>query len=136
MKSSEIPNDVPAPDEVTEAYWESTRSHTLTLQRCKACGSYQHPPRAVCTSCSETSKLEQVAVSGQGTIDTFTVVHRSPRLELDVPYAIARVRLGEGPVVLTRLEPSEGWTIGDQVEVSWVDLQDGRALPIFIPADA
>lgn len=135
MRTSEIPDDVPPPDEVTEPFWDATRSHTMTLQHCANCHTYQHPPRAVCISCSVTSELEQLAVSGQGVVDTFTVVHRSPRSELDVPYTIARVRLGEGPVLLTRLEPSNGWTIGDQVAVSWIDLRDGRALPIFIARD-
>ncbi len=135
MKSSEIPTDVPAPDEVTEPFWKATRSHTMTLQRCENCLGYQHPPRAVCISCSATLGLEQVAVSGAGVVDTFTVVRRSPRPELEVPYTIARVRLAEGPVLLTRLEPTVGWNIGDPVVVSWVDLPDGRALPIYIPRD-
>ena len=131
MNPSEIPTDVPDADEVTSAYWDATRRHELTVQRCRSCAGYQHPPRAVCITCSDTEQLEQAHVSGRGIVDTFTVVHRSPRPELEVPYTIARVRLDEGVILLTRLEGSTEWSIGDAVEVDWVDLADGRALPIF-----
>lgn len=133
MNPSEIPTDVPAADEVTAAYWDATCRHVLTAQRCGSCSAYQHPPRAVCITCFATEHLDQAEVSGHGTVDTFTVVHRSPRPELEVPYTVARVRLDEGPIVLTRLEGSTAWSIGDSVTVGWVDLPDGRALPTFHP---
>ncbi len=135
MKESEIPTDVPEPDEATRSYWEATRRHSLTAQLCRACSAIQHPPRMVCINCSDSRHLEQVPISGMGTVDSFTVVHRSPRPELEVPYTIGRVRLNEGPVVLTRLEGSDSWSIGDPVEVGWADLPDGRALPIFQPRE-
>jgi uncharacterized protein len=60
-------------------------------------------------------------------------VHRAPVRDLDVPYVIARVRLDEGPILLTRLEgrDPDSWRIDDRVTVDWVDLADGRALPVF-----
>ncbi len=61
------------------------------------------------------------------------MVHRAPRADATPPYVVARVRLAEGPVLLTRL-PDRDWTIGDPVAVAWVDLPDGRALPVFHPA--
>ncbi|WP_370614793.1 Zn-ribbon domain-containing OB-fold protein [Mumia sp. Pv 4-285] len=133
-----VSGDVPPADEVTAPYWDATREHRLTVQECTACGHRQHPPRAVCTGCSSTTTLIQPDVAGTGIVDTFTVVHRPPRADLDAPYAVARVRLGEGPIVLTRLEgraDPESWSIGDRVEVVWTDLPDGRALPCFRPND-
>ena len=82
--------------------------------------------------------LSQAAAAGSGVVDSFTLVHRAPRPELATPYALARVRLAEGPIVLTRLEPAEpagGWQIGDAVRVAWTDLPDGRALPHYRRAD-
>ena len=69
--------------------------------------------------------------SGAGVVDASTVVHRAPRPDVEVPYTVARVRLAEGPILLTRLTGSNDWTIGDAVTVDWVDLPDGRALPVF-----
>ena len=126
-----VPGDVPPADEMTGDWWDATREHRLTVQACTACGHLQHPPRALCTGCGDTTHLVQQTVSGAGTVDTFTVVHRAPRPDVATPYVVARVRLVEGPVLLTRL-PVEP-TIGDQVTVGWVPLPDGRALPVFHP---
>ena len=128
-----IPGEVPPADEVSAGYWEATASHRLTVQTCGSCGHRQHPPRAVCTGCSSTEHLAQVDAAGTGTVDSFTTVHRAPRPELAAPYTIARVRLTEGPILLTRLEPADpqGWSIGTEVRVDWRDLADGRALPYF-----
>lgn len=127
------PPEVPQPDEMTAAWWDATREHRLTVQECAVCGHHQHPPRAVCTGCGATEHLNQVDATGKATVDTFTVVHRAPRADVETPYVVARVRLAEGPILLTRLprEPA----IGDAVTVAWVDLPDGRALPVFTPEE-
>lgn len=133
-----VPADVPPADEVSTAFWEATGEHRLTIQRCAACSHVQHPPRAVCTACSSMEHLSQVDATGTGVVDSHTTVHRGPRPDVPVPYTVARVRLAEGPVVLTRLEPVDadggGWAIGDPVAVHFHDLADGRALPYFRPA--
>ncbi|KAA1420753.1 hypothetical protein FE697_016290 [Mumia zhuanghuii] len=134
-----VPGEVPPADEVSTPYWEATRAHRLTVQECTACGHRQHPPRAVCTRCSSTESLTQPETAGTGRVDSFTVIHRAPRADVAVPYAVARVRLTAGPIVLTRLDgrdDPEAWTIGDPVVVVWTDLPDGRALPSFRPDPA
>ncbi|MFA1545992.1 Zn-ribbon domain-containing OB-fold protein [Actinomadura chokoriensis] len=127
--------DVPAPDEITAPWWEATREHRLVLQTCPRCvPRVQHPPRALCVRCG-SDELDWAASEGRGIVDSFTVVHRAPRPDLAVPYVIARVRLAEGAVLLTRLQEREpdAWRIDDPVRVAWVDLDDGRALPVFVP---
>ncbi len=130
-----ITDDVPAPDDVTADWWDATRTHRLTVQCCTACQAYQHPPRAVCTTCSAMDSLTHREATGTGVVDSFTVVHRAPRPGVEVPFTLARVRLAEGPVVLTQLVGAlpDAWRIGDPVRVAWVDLDDGRALPVFTP---
>ncbi|WP_395103797.1 Zn-ribbon domain-containing OB-fold protein [Actinomadura sp. SCN-SB] len=130
-----FPPEVPAPDEVTAPWWEATREHRLILQTCTRCSpGTQHPPRALCVRCGR-GDLGWVGSEGLGTVDSFTVVHRAPRPDLTVPYVIARVRLIEGVVLLTRLRGREPdrWRVGDRVRVAWADLGDGRALPVFVP---
>ncbi|MGH1564948.1 Zn-ribbon domain-containing OB-fold protein [Mumia sp. DW29H23] len=137
MSARWIPGEVPPADETTAPWWEATTRHELIVQTC-ACGHHQHPPRALCTACGATDELGWTAAVGTGVVDTFTVVHRAPRADVAVPYVIARVRLVEGPVLLTRLEgrdDPETWSIGDPVVVTWTDLPDGRALPSFLPPD-
>lgn len=131
---------VPAPDEITGPWWEATREHRLVLQTCPRCvredrPGVQHPPRALCIHCG-SDELGWAASGGTGVVDACTVVHRAPRPDLAVPYVIARVRLDEGVVLLTRLQGREpdAWRIDDPVRIAWVDLDDGRALPVFVPA--
>lgn len=124
--------EVPPADEVTQEWWDATRNHQLTVQRCANCAHVQHPPRALCTSCYSMEHLEMANASGAGEVDSYTVVHRAPRSDVEVPYTVARVRLAEGPILLTRLVGSNDWEIGNAVKVDWVDLPDGRALPVFI----
>lgn len=130
------PVEVPPADELTADWWAATREHRLTVQACGTCGGVQHPPRAVCTHCGATGGLALREATGRGAVDSFTVVHRSPVPDLEVPYVIARVRLDEGAILLSRLEgrtEPDSWHIDDRVAVDWVDLADGRALPVFRP---
>lgn len=121
---------VPAPDDVTRGWWDATGEHRYTLQTCGSCGHVQHPPRALCTACGSMEQLSFGTASGVGVVDTWTVVHRAPRPDIETPYTIARIRLAEGPIVLTRLDGTD-WAIGHRVAVHWLDLEDGRALPLF-----
>ena len=76
-------------------------------------------------------------MSGNGVVDSFTVVHRGlPGYA--APYVVARVRLDEGPLLLTNLVGNEvdGWVCDAPVRVVWHALSDGRHLPLFAPASA
>jgi uncharacterized OB-fold protein len=66
-------------------------------------------------------------------VDTFTVVHRPPRPDLEAPYVVARIRLDDGPVLLSTIVGAGALdtTIGNRVRLAWRDLSDGRALPVF-----
>ncbi len=127
---------LPPSDELSAPWWDATREHRLLLQQCTACGHRQHHPRYVCTRCGATD-LGWTPSAGNGVVDTFTVVHRAPRAGVETPYLVARVRLDEGPVLLTNLvevEPrDDAVSIGTRVTLSWRDLPDGRALPVFAP---
>ena len=126
---------LPPQDELTAPWWDATRERRLLLQHCGACGSVQHHPRYVCVSCGDTEALGWVESPGAGHVDTFTVVHRAPRADLVVPYVIARIRLDEGPVLLSQVVAEDDAvsvvSIGDAVTLDWLPLADGRALPVF-----
>jgi uncharacterized OB-fold protein len=129
--SGEMASDIPL-DEVSQYWWDATRDKRLVIQRCKACRRRQHYPRALCIHCGATD-LSFEQVSGVGIVDTWTEVMRTVRPDLPAPYVIARVRLAEGPTLLTRLTGT-GMTadlIGKQVRVDWSALPDGRHLPVF-----
>jgi acetyl-CoA acetyltransferase/uncharacterized OB-fold protein len=125
---------LPAPaDAVTRPWWDATRAGHLTLQRCVACAHVQHPPRILCTGCGATEGLRLVPVTGGAVLDTFTVVHRAPPGRR-APYALGRVRLAEGPVLLASLLGDPAALRCDQLlRLVWFSVPDGRRLPAFRP---
>lgn len=84
-----------------------------------------------------TDALDWTEASGVGVIDSFTVIHRAPNPDVAAPYVLARVRLAEGPILLTRIEvdiTTDHPVHCDQsVVLTWASLSDGRALPVFKP---
>lgn len=129
-----VPPFVPPEDATTSRWWDATRSERLLLQRCADCGSVQHPPRPLCVECGGAS-LEEAEASGQGVVDTFTVVRRSPMPGFEPPYVVARVILAEGPIVLTNIVDCEPEHVRCDLPVGlrWQALGDGRSLPVFSP---
>ena len=120
------------------AEWEEAAgSKRLLLQRCEVCGAVQAYVRTVCASC-QSSAVDFEEAAGQGEIESFTWVHRAAFEGVSVPYAVARVRLVEGALLLSRVVGfAEGeLACGDPVVLGWVAQADGRPLPVFGPAEA
>ena len=98
---------VPRIDEETRGFWEACARHELYVQRCRACRTFRHPPRAVCPACL-SSDVDWVRSSGRGTVYSFTVTHQNqaPGFRERLPYVLAVVQLDEGV--------REGWITADE----------------------
>jgi uncharacterized OB-fold protein len=70
----------------------------MMLQHCVTCRTAQFHPRPICATCGSDDLVEVEAI-GSGTVDSFTIVHHT-----EEPYVLARVRLTEGPIVLTHCD--------------------------------
>ena len=129
----------PLPEITAESrpFWDGCRRHELLVQRCRACGTFQHYPRGVCARCWGAD-LEWRPSAGRGTVYTFTVVHRSqaPGFKERLPYVLAYVELEEGVQVLTNLVgcASGEVAIGMPVRVTFEDVTPEVSLPRFAPA--
>lgn len=119
----------PIIDAAAQEWWSFIDAERMVVQEC-ACGVRQHPPRAVCTGCGSMDALTWRDASRTGTVDAWTEVHRPPRAGFEPGYIVARVRLEEGPVMLTHLVGEGPWHSGDHVVLDWAEL-DGRRLPVF-----
>jgi uncharacterized OB-fold protein len=135
--SKEIEHPSPYADWETRAYWEGCGRGELVLQRCAACGTVQHRPRALCASCLH-GELEHFIASGNGSVFTFTVTHQNqaPGFREACPYVLAYVDLAEGPRLLTNIVGCDPDTvqIGMPVVVDFAPAKDGLAVPRFRPA--
>lgn len=81
----------------TREFWDAAAQGRLIYQHCRTCDRPQFYPRSICVAC-HGSDLEWRESRGEGTIVTFTQVHRAPTaaFKLMVPYVIALVDLDEG----------------------------------------
>jgi uncharacterized OB-fold protein len=69
-------------------------------------------------------------------VHSFTVVHRAPSPDFEVPYVVALVRLEEGPSLLTNIVgcAPEDVRCEQPVTAAWRDGADGRRVVVFTPA--
>ena len=120
----------PVPDRDTAPFWEGTREGELRIQRCTACGRHVFYPRAVCPHCM-VAALEWVVASGQGTVYSFTTVHRtSDEFRAELPFTVGLIELAEGVRMMARLEVAEP-AVGMRVQVTFNRVSDELSLPHF-----
>ena len=129
---------LPRTDELdTAAFWQATRDHRLTYQRCNDCGAMVFYPRRHCTSCL-SQNLAWHESRGHGTVYTFSIVRQSyhPFFRREVPYAVAWIDLDEGPRLLSNVvgvDTPDAVSIGMRVKVRW-ETHEALAVPLFEPA--
>ena len=91
-------------------YNESLKKDVLLGLKCNECGAINVPPKMVCGQCTSTD-MEVVALSGRGSIQTFTTVFVAPEgREAEAPYTVVMVELDEGPWIagnLIDIDPSK-----------------------------
>lgn len=137
-----LPTRAPRRNHETAAFWDGCAGGQLLLPRCDDCGQLIWYPRLVCPFCGSHA-VTYTAVSGRGTVYSFTVVRRGGGPFRDAaPYVLAMVRLNEGPTMMTNLVDVDPATvsIGQAVVVVFEPVDDpdgsgtGDALPRFTPA--
>jgi len=116
---------LPAPDELSQPFWDAAKQHQLVVQRCQKCGYFNHPPRPACDAC-QSQQLQFEPVSGRGTIYSF---------EDQIPYVDILVELEEQPLLfmvsnLPGLERDKV-RIGGRVEAYFEDVDADVTLPQF-----
>ncbi|MCA9844281.1 MAG: Zn-ribbon domain-containing OB-fold protein [Dehalococcoidia bacterium] len=129
---------LPTPTPETAPYWEGAKAHELRLQHCNDCDKPFFYPRIFCPICLGDN-VEWKAMSGKGTLLTYVLSARpAPGFEEELPYAIAIVKLDEGPhlmsnIVETEITP-ENLPAGMALEVVFDDVNETISLPKFRPA--
>ncbi len=123
---------VPRPSEDTAEFWDTCNDGRFLVQRCTDCGHERFYPAAVCPNCWNT-EWEDIELDGNGSIESFTIVHRAPTeaFEEETPYVVALVTMGSDMTVMANVlaEPEEV-SVGDAVELTWED-RDGQQLYQF-----
>ncbi len=77
--------------------------YSLRAEVCADCGSTIFPPRDVCPHCAH-EKQSWTSLSGRGAVYSYTTMYSAPaKFEEYAPYAVALVKLAEGPMVTAQL---------------------------------
>ena len=113
-----------------EQYWAAANAGTLLVPRCQDTGKFFWYPRQL-SPFTLSQNVEWVPASGQGVIYSYSVLRRA-----DPPYAIAYVTLAEGVTILTNIVECDfdALAIGQAVELTFRNTEDGQKVPVFKPA--
>jgi len=111
-------------------FWDAAQNNQLSLKFCNSCKEPHYYPRTICPHCGsdDTSWIES---KGHGEIYSYTVMRRG----VEVPFAMAYVRLNEGISLLTHLTNCDfdAIQIGQKVKVIFQETQDGTKTHLFEP---
>jgi len=130
------PKPVPVADELSAPFWNGARERRLVIQRCADCNYYNHPPRPFCDACL-SQRLEFHAVSGRGSIYSYTVMHQRDvaGFEHEAPFINIVVQLKEQPLLLMvanlPISERERVRVGAPVEVVFEERGEGLIIPQF-----
>jgi uncharacterized OB-fold protein len=128
---------LPQPTPETQHFWDGCKERELRLQRCTACRHTYFPPRPLCPKCA-CREVEILKASGRAVLWSYVINHR-PRPDMGKePYAIAVVKLAEGPVMMTNIvdcpQTPEALQLDMPVRVTFAKQTDDITLPLFSPA--
>ncbi len=116
-------------------FWTSGADGELRIPYCESCARWIFPIEAVCPTCS-TATVPR-AVSGRGTVYTYTVNHQPFHPDVAPPYALAIVELDDQADLrfMTNLVNCDLDAIEIGMAVHLVIEQHGEVfVPLFEPA--
>jgi len=119
-----------------EHFWRGGRQGELRFLRCGPCGCWIHPPSPRCPDCL-SKDVAPAAVSGLGTVHSFTLNYQPWVPSSDHPYVIALVALDEqdGLRLMTNVVncPPDAVSVGLRVRVVFENHDDDVWFPLFEP---
>ena len=119
----------------TEFFWTGGASGELRFLRCRDCRTFIHPPAPICPKCLSRD-LAPEAVSGKGSLFSFTINHQKWNPTVPVPYVIGLVQIDEQEDVrlttnIVNCDPNDV-RVGMRVRVKF-DHEGDVYLPLFEP---
>jgi uncharacterized OB-fold protein len=128
-----MPRKLPALTADNRAFWQGGEHGQLLIHHCEACARFFHPPSPICPRCA-SFEVGPRAVSGKGSVASFTVNYQQWTPGLEVPFVVAIIELIEQPGLrflsnVVGCDPLSV-SIGTRVKVSFEHLEDVW-LPLF-----
>jgi hypothetical protein len=120
------------PSEISAEFWEAAAEHRLVRPVCQECGNNFFSPQLACTNCLSENWLYEES-SGEGVVYSATIIHRAPYPGFEAPFHLGVIDLDEGWSMLCNIidDRSDPIPIGTRVAVTWLDADNGSAVPQF-----
>ncbi len=115
-------------------FWEACAEKKLVAQKCNKCNLLWHPPRPMCPKCYTTEQQIET-LSGRGKVMSWALQEHPYVYFFEESPIVALIELNEGVRFVSNLENIEldDITVGLEVEVFFVDAENGKAVPVFRP---
>ena len=129
---------LPLPDEASEGFWAAANEGRLAIQRCRACGRFNHAPTLACQSCGSFD-LGYQDVSGRGALHSWTRVEHAPApgFRDKVPFLVGVIELAEQPHLVMAAElvdvAEADLRLGLPLEVGFERVSPDCMLPVLRP---
>ncbi len=127
--------ELPRPTPETQHFWDGTKTGRLLIQQCKDCQNVYFPPRHFCPNCG-LKNIVILEASGLATLHSYIISHL-PAPGFEPPYAIAVVRLEEGPKMMCNIvecdQTPEALVLDMPVKVIFQKINEEITLPQFGP---
>lgn len=107
--------------------WRLNRArYRLIGSRCLNCNDIIFPPRSICPKCRRKGKTEDIQLSGEGEIYSYTIIYIAPGgFEDQTPYALGIIKLKEGVLATGQIvAPFEDIAIGKKVRMVFRKLSE------------
>jgi uncharacterized OB-fold protein/acyl dehydratase len=113
-------------------WWDCLEKGEFAIQKCSNCSVLRHPPRPMCGDC-QSSDWEFIFSAGQGTIESYVVIHHPEVPGYTYPLVVAVVNLEEGTRFVGNLVDvaPDAVEIGQAVQATVELVDDEMKLPVF-----
>ena len=113
-----------------QAFFEATKTGKFMIRHCNACGRTHYYPRNICPLCG-SDDTKWMEAKGTGEIYSYSVLRKG----VEIPYALAYVKIDEGLTVLTNIVDCDldAIKIGMRVEVCFKNSPAGASVAMFRP---
>lgn len=106
--------------DIVRAWRHIPQRYNLIGSKCLQCGTVFFPKRVICPECRRKGELEDIKLTGEGKIHTYSVINTpTEEFKTIAPYVVAIVELEEGAKITTQIVDCkpEDVEIGDEVEM-------------------
>jgi uncharacterized OB-fold protein len=111
--------------------WEGLAQHEFRVPKCDHCGAWNWVPYPACRECL-SEELTWTKISGNGTLFTYTIVHRGlGAFNAEAPYVVGLVEMelsgGKRSVIVLgniRGVPHEELAVGMPLKMTFLDIPD------------